>query len=160
MADLRRKKVAAQKATVARRGRGRAVYFAGSIRGGRKFSRYYPGIIALLRQYGTVLTEHVGGNLSAKGEPLPAAKIFKRDVAWLKKAKAVVADVSGPSHGVGYELALCEQFKKPTLCLLHASRAGRLSAMIAGNPKFRVVTYRSANDLVPAFRTFFKKLSK
>ena len=38
----------------------RKIYFCGSIRGGREDAALYMRIIEQLRQYGTVLTEHVG----------------------------------------------------------------------------------------------------
>ena len=45
------------------------IYFAGSIRAGRKDAVLYAKIVELLKGYGTVLTEHVGDpNLSEAGE--------------------------------------------------------------------------------------------
>ena len=38
----------------------RKVYFCGSIRGGRDDAELYKRIIEQIKQYGTVLTEHVG----------------------------------------------------------------------------------------------------
>ena len=38
----------------------RKIYFCGSIRGGRDDARLYMRIIEQIKQYGTVLTEHVG----------------------------------------------------------------------------------------------------
>lgn len=36
------------------------IYFAGSIRGGREDKEIYLQIVALLRKFGAVLSEHVG----------------------------------------------------------------------------------------------------
>ena len=45
------------------------IYFAGSIRGGREDAELYQKIIGNLKQYGEVLTEHVGDdNLMEDGE--------------------------------------------------------------------------------------------
>lgn len=45
------------------------IYFAGSIRAGRKDAALYARIVAVLKKYGTVLTEHVGDpNLTERGE--------------------------------------------------------------------------------------------
>ena len=38
----------------------RKIYFAGSIRAGRNDAHLYAKILAVLKTYGTVLTEHVG----------------------------------------------------------------------------------------------------
>lgn len=45
------------------------IYFAGSIRGGRGDANLYLQIIDYLKQYGKVLTEHIGNkNISSNGE--------------------------------------------------------------------------------------------
>ena len=47
----------------------KCIYFAGSIRAGRKDAVLYSRIVTLLKGYGTVLTEHVGDpNLTEAGE--------------------------------------------------------------------------------------------
>ena len=44
------------------------IYFAGSIRAGRADVHLYAKIVNILKQYGCVLTEHVGNpNMSEKG---------------------------------------------------------------------------------------------
>ena len=44
------------------------IYFAASIRGGRQDAHIYSKIVALLKNYGKVMTEHVGDvNLTDEG---------------------------------------------------------------------------------------------
>ena len=95
------------------------IYFAGSIRGGRKDAQLYNNIIAYLREKGQVLTEHVGStDLSWKGETSRKdEEIYNRDIKWLKSADIVIAEVTNPSLGVGYELAIAEKLQIATLCL-------------------------------------------
>jgi nucleoside 2-deoxyribosyltransferase len=68
------------------------IYFAGSIRGGRDDKDLYLAIIDLLRNYGTMLTEHVGDKtLSAQGEQtLTEEFIYERDMSWLNSSDVVV----------------------------------------------------------------------
>ena len=89
------------------------IYFAGAIRGGRKDAEFYFNIIHYLEQFGIVLTEHVGSTeLSEKGEiSIIDNDIFQRDLKWLQSADVLVAEVSTPSLGVGYELGISEKFK-------------------------------------------------
>ena len=47
--------------------------------------------------------------------------IYERDVKWLAEADFVVAEVTQPSLGVGYELGYAEAHRKPTLCLFRPS---------------------------------------
>lgn len=133
------------------------IYFAGSIRGGRDDKELYLGIIDLLKTYGAVLTEHVGDkNLSTQGEQtLTEEFIYNRDMAWLNSAEVVVAEVTQPSLGVGYELAKAEDQKR-VLCLYREQEGRRLSAMIAGSKKLRVEKYVTLEDVKKIFEDFFK----
>jgi len=122
------------------------IYFAGSIRGGRQDVSLYSQIIDLLKQHGKVLTEHVG-QIDLREDEHSDAAIYHRDMAWLRESDAVVAEVTVPSHGVGYEIARAETLEKPILCLHRPSRGGRLSALIAGNPAIECAQYEDVSDL-------------
>ena len=67
--------------------------------------------IAALRKWGTVLTEDVGQAHSPETDPGTKDKwIHDRDVDWLHEADVVVAEVTQPSLGVGYEIgAVCHE---------------------------------------------------
>lgn len=136
------------------------IYFAGSIRGGRERAKAYPRIVELLSEYGDVLTEFVADQgLSSYGEAsLSDAEIFRRDTEWLDSADAVVAEVTAPSLGVGYELGRAEAAGKRVLCVHDGSAASRLSAMVAGCPAFECARYESPDDLRPAFDAFFGRV--
>ncbi|MFH1843643.1 MAG: nucleoside 2-deoxyribosyltransferase [bacterium] len=125
------------------------IYFAGSIRGGRDDQALYDALISLLREYGEVLTEHVANPaLTTTGEnDLPDAEIFARDLAWLRSADVLVAEVTTPSLGVGYEVAWAEQLQKQALCLYRELPGRRLSAMLAGNPRLVVRRYSTPGDV-------------
>jgi len=96
------------------------IYFAGSIRGGRDDKKLYEDIIKTLSTYGEVLTEHVGNQkLTASGEDGSTDEyLYKRDMNWLKESDVVIAEVSTPSLGVGYELAKAEEWGKKILCFI------------------------------------------
>ena len=139
-------------------GDGMKIYFAGSIRGGRDDAPLYHQIIALLVEYGEVLTEHIGDiGLTAAGEDgLPDATIYERDMGWLAEADAVIAEVTVPSLGVGYEVARAEVLGKPALCLYRRGAGRRLSAMLAGNPTLRCETYETVDALKPILEQFLR----
>jgi nucleoside 2-deoxyribosyltransferase len=119
------------------------IYFAGSIRGGRGDKEIYMELIQHLKKYGTVLTEHVGDkDLTHLGDDGPTDRwIYERDIEWLAKSDVVIAEVSIPSLGVGYELAKAEELKKKILCLYRKQEGKKLSAMVSGNKNFKVVEY-------------------
>ena len=124
------------------------IYFAGSIRGGRMYVKSYAKTIKFLGRFGKVLTKHVGDeNLSHFGEREHVEKIFARDEKLLKQADFLVADVTQPSLGVGYEIAVAERMKKKIICLCRKSKIKRLSPMLRGNRKLKIIYYKNQNDL-------------
>lgn len=131
------------------------IYFAGSIRGGRDDKELYLEIINLLGKYGRVLTEHIGDKtLSAMGEDGPTDEyIYDRDMAWLNEADVVVAEVTTPSLGVGYEIGKMED-KKPTLCLYREQDGKRISAMIGGNKNLQIKKYKTIQDVELILESF------
>ncbi len=133
------------------------IYFAGAIRGGRNDAATYQIIVRLLSGYGTVLTEHVGDEiLLLEEKALAESEIFTRDMQWLSMADLLVAEVSTPSLGVGYELAMAENLNIPVLCLFRKKNKA-LSAMIAGNPFFQAVVYKNSSELKDAVEIFLSE---
>ncbi len=133
------------------------IYFAGAIRGGREDQRLYLQIIELLRNYGEVLTEHIGGiNLTSSGEELADKAISDRDLAWLNDADILVAEVTSPSLGVGFELGKATEWKKRVLCLYRPGEGRSLSAMIGGSADIQVCEYRDISELKEIFDEFFR----
>jgi nucleoside 2-deoxyribosyltransferase len=135
------------------------IYFAGSIRGGRQDQALYLEIIERLKQYGQVLTEHIGDSaLSSTGEDNGNQSIHDRDLACLKSADYLVAEVTTPSLGVGYEIGKATAWGKPVLCLFRAAEGRALSAMIAGCGDVTVREYRSAAEVESIFEEFLTSI--
>ena len=119
------------------------IYFAGAIRGGREDAQLYKKLIAYLKEKGQVLTEHIGStNLNQGGETSSKdEEIYNRDIKWLQSTDIVVAEVTTPSLGVGYELGIAEKLNIPVLCLYRPDKGNRLSAMVSGNAIFTCREY-------------------
>ena len=119
------------------------IYFAGAIRGGREDAQLYENLIEYLNEKGQVLTEHIGStDLNREGETSSKdAEIYNRDIKWLQSADIVVAEVTTPSLGVGYELGIAEKLNIPVLCLYRPDKGNRLSAMVGGNAIFTCKEY-------------------
>ena len=125
------------------------IYFAGSIRGGRDDAHLYESLISYLGGIGQVLTEHVGAQeITEIGErDCLDTIIYDRDMAWLQSSDVIIAEVTTPSLGVGYELGVAEKLNKPILCLYRSVNGKQLSAMIKGN---KDITCRNYNGLAEA----------
>lgn len=133
------------------------IYFSGSITGGREHLSYYEVIISELKKHGEVLSEFVGDTaLSSYGSPdMTAQEIYTRDVGMIEVCDILVADITTPSTGVGYEIAYAEKLHKPVFCLYQQLDTKKPSSMITGNEYCRVFAYTSASDIAPIIRELF-----
>ena len=138
------------------------IYFAGAIRGGREETDIYNNIITYLSSKAEVLTEHVGSSeLTTIGETNRSdGEIFLRDMEWLQSADLIIAEVTTPSLGVGYELGIAEKLKIPVLCLYRPIKEKRLSAMVSGNQKFICAEYKTLDDVKVHIDKFLKQEQK
>lgn len=132
------------------------IYFAGAIRGGRNDAALYHEMIKYLQSFGTVLTEHVGDmGLSQEGDDGPDdMSIHDRDMAWLRDCDLILAEVTLPSLGVGYELGWACALNKPVLCLYRREIGKRLSAMIAGSDTIVTAQYSDMEQARKIIRQF------
>lgn len=109
------------------------IYFACSITGGREFQPAYQAMVAALLAAGhTVPTAHLADAVVTSEAILSPAEVYERDTTWIDQCDVVIAEVSVPSHGVGYEIGYALSRGKRVLCLYREGRA--LSKMIGGNP--------------------------
>ncbi|KNC87525.1 hypothetical protein SARC_00349 [Sphaeroforma arctica JP610] len=121
------------------------IYFAGSIRGGREDLEIYKELITYLQTKGTVLTEHIGlddlDDLN-KEKKRTDVDIWERDMEWLYSCDVIVAEVTRPSLGVGYELGIAEKIRKRVILLFRDDTGKQCSAMLTGNAHFKErITY-------------------
>lgn len=136
------------------------IYFACSITGGREFESIYQEIVAALTKDGhEIPTSHLAKSEVVENERLLTPRdVYERDVNWIKNCDALVAEVSIPSHGVGYEIGFALNIGKPVLCLHHKER--KVSKMITGNPDpaLTVCSYSSIEEAVSQIHTFLQSL--
>lgn len=104
-----------------------------------------------------VLTEHLLEEGAWESESqLPGEFIFQRDISWLKEADLMIAEVSVPSLGIGFEIAHALGLKKEMLCL--ALDGVRVSAMIEGNKNLTLIRYRDSQEALRAVRAFLEAI--
>ena len=135
------------------------IYFGCSITGGRDQEKEYQQIVNILIESGhQVPTAHL-----SKSDVLDLERIvdpvegFTRDIQWIDNCQVMVAEVSTPSHGVGYEISYALSNQKPVLCL-HKSGI-YVSKMITGNtnPLLQVTEYSSSEQLPVILNKFIEE---
>ena len=131
------------------------VYFACAIRAGGDTSNYRALLASIKSASGDILSEiFVNDAIQYGGSPLPEPAIYKRDITMIQEADVIIAEVTNPSLGVGYELGYAESLKKPILCLFDTASERKLSAMILGNPAIEIALYTPdslPDDAIAAF---------
>ena len=134
------------------------IYFACSITGGREFEDAYQQIVAALMADGhEIPTSHLTrSDVMDNERELMPQDVYERDTDWIKNCDVLIAEVSAPSHGVGYEIGFALNIRKPVLCLHQHDR--RVSKMICGNtdPLLSVLPYATVKEAISQARTFLK----
>ena len=134
------------------------IYFCGSIRGGRDLAATYAKMIKMLGSFGTVLTEHLGSNeeIETNDRILSDKAIHDRDLQWIVESDVLVAEVTVPSLGVGYEIGRAIEMGKPVLCLFQQDSKYNISAMISGSDKVEMKYYKNLEEVEDLFKAFFR----
>lgn len=144
----------------------KTIYFSGSISGGRQDVALYRRIVEALEARGhrvlagAVASEHTGMG----GEVLDAEAIFLRDLAWIEEAAAekgiLVAEVSVPSTGVGYEIGIARYVHRmPVICLYRPAYTKRCTAMVAGDAGIDLLEYED-DDLEGMLQRLFEAVER
>jgi hypothetical protein len=136
------------------------IYFACSITGGRDDEPYYQVIVdTLLTQGHNVPTAHLSRpEVLSLENVVDPVNVYMRDMEWIEQCHALVAEVSTPSHGVGYEISSALNKGKPVLCLHHANC--RVSKMLTGNTQSGIVvrSYHQKADIPRLIMEFLDAL--
>jgi nucleoside 2-deoxyribosyltransferase len=80
--------------------------------------------------------------------------VYERDIEWLEACDILIADASGSSFGVGFEvgyvLARSDRTGQRVLLLYSSSREHAVSRLIVGNahPRCIVQKYEDPEDLI------------
>ena len=124
------------------------VYFATSIRGSGSDLDLAREVIHHLEERGY---EVINGEIYSSDSPDENADdsfVFERDIGMLDKADVLIADVTYPSLGVGYEI--CEALRRGKRVIAFYKRGTRVSKLILGNPDVELVEFSSSRELLNA----------
>jgi nucleoside 2-deoxyribosyltransferase len=111
---------------------------------------------ARLQSYGhDVVTAHLlRDDVESIESALSERQVFERDIEWLTGCDAVIAEASGSSFGVGFEvgyvLARAAESGQHVYLVFDKNRSGSISRLITGNTHAHCTTfgYQSAAELL------------
>lgn len=131
------------------------IYLACTVRGDRAGTAAGRTINDRLRQHGhEVLTTHLlADNVETAEAALTETDVFRRDLEWLSGCDVLVAEASGSSYGVGFEVGYITGRAPATgqrvVVLYNEQRRPAISRLIVGNcdPACTTAAYASLEDL-------------
>lgn len=138
------------------------IYLACTVRGDRAGVAAARVLCDAAERHGhVVLTRHLlCDDVDAAESSLTERAVFERDLRWLESAELLIAEASGSSYGVGFEvgyvLGRAAQSGQRVLLLYDAARRPLVSRLIAGNSHDACTTYayRDVADLQEFARGF------
>jgi nucleoside 2-deoxyribosyltransferase len=132
------------------------IYLACTVRGDRGAVAPLRSLVEALERDGhTILTKHLlDDGVETAEAALTEAEVYARDIDWLESCDLLIADASGSSYGVGFEvgyvLGRSDRTQQRVLLLYRADRRDAISRLISGNrhPRCTVLTYDDPADLI------------
>ena len=132
------------------------IYLACTVRGDRGGVIAGRAICERLTHHGhEVITAHLlDDNVESAESQLTEEAVFRRDLEWLSSCDALVAEASGSSFGVGFEvgyvLARADRTGQRVVLLYDRARAKQVSRLMIGNvhPACTTFAYNSVDELV------------
>lgn len=134
---------------------GLKIYLACTVRGDRGAIAGLRALAAALEADGhTLLTKHLlDDDVEGSESRLSEREVYERDVTWLDGCDVLIADASGSSFGVGFEvgyvLGRSDRSSQRVLLLYRADRQRVISRLISGNahPRCETIPYVDASEL-------------
>jgi hypothetical protein len=132
------------------------IYLACTVRGERAGVVAGRAICDRLEAHGhEVLTTHLLADDVDRAEAaLSEAEVYRRDLDWLSRCHVLVAEASGSSYGVGFEVGYvigrAHQTRQRVVLVYNATRRQAVSRLIAGNcdPACTTFAYETLDELV------------
>ncbi len=87
-----------------------------------------------------------------------AEHVYIRDTKWLDECDIIIAEVSVPSLGVGYEISYAEKLNKKVVCLYDINSDKKLSYMIDGNKTNTIIKYNNKKELKKELTKILKEV--
>lgn len=133
------------------------VYVSGSIYGGRQKVEVYKKIIAKLETFSEVLNRNIiEEDILEKEARVSDNDTFVDLENKMKEADILLAEVTVPSLGVGYEIGFCDMIGKKIIAIYDKNDIDKVSTMIRGNERIKIVPYTDIEQIVENLEDILK----
>jgi len=125
------------------------IYVSGSIYGGTEKIETYKILIKELEKYGEVLTKQIADiNTIANEKYEKDEDIYESLEQKLNAADILIAEVSIPSLGVGYEIGYADKLNKKIVAIYDQNYTSKVTTMIRGNKRIKLIPYSDINEII------------
>jgi hypothetical protein len=131
------------------------IYCAGPIKGNTTFQENYSEIVRIVESMGHTALSEKSSKFSST-ILLSDKQVYTRDIKWIDGSKIMIAEVSGPSLGVGFEISYALLVKKIPVLAVYHEQVGQISSMISGcsDAKLQVKKFSDIDDLTNIIKNF------
>ena len=124
------------------------IYVSGSIYGGTQKIDTYKILIEELEKYGEVLDKQIADPNTIANEVYQKDEdIFNDLEEKLIIADVLIAEVSIPSLGVGYELGFADNHNKKIIAIYDKNYTPKVTTMIRGNKRITLIPYQRIEEI-------------
>ena len=124
------------------------IYVSGSIYGGTQKIDTYKILIEELEKYGEVLNRQIADpNVIANEVYQKDEDIFADLEEKLIIADILIAEVSTPALGVGYELGFADKLNKKIIAIYDEIYTPKVTTMIRGNKRIKLIPYQRIEEI-------------
>jgi nucleoside 2-deoxyribosyltransferase len=141
------------------------IYFACAVTAGRDHAHRYPVIVQFIKDAGMHVLSELFADTSVEASKgigmkkgMAPAEIWRWDMDWIEEADAIIAEITQPSLGVGYEIGAANALGKPVLALYHPQPDRKPSSMIVGSPNVTLFEYDDISGVGPVIKTFLAQI--
>jgi len=136
------------------------IYCAGPIRGNDTYKESLKKIIEYIEVLGNTVLSEFSAKFSST-IPLTDKQIYKRDLKWIDGSKCMIAEISAPSLGVGFEISYAVFQRKLPVLAVYNSDVQQISAMILGcdSPLLTIQKYRDEEEMKKIIKAYLTKLN-
>ncbi|HSD63684.1 MAG TPA: nucleoside 2-deoxyribosyltransferase [Ignavibacteriaceae bacterium] len=134
------------------------VYCAGAIKGDSSFKDNYREIIDIVKKNNHSALSELNPDFQS-AFPLNEHQIFQRDIKWIEKSNMMIAEVSGPSIGVGFEIAYALYVREIPVLALYNLEVEKVSSMVIGCNSTLLYTkkYNNSGELNDIIKRFLNQ---
>ena len=125
------------------------IYISASIYGGRQKIEIYKKIIEKLEEFAEVLNRNVIEEDVIEKETFQDDNdIFEDLENKMRDADLILAEVTVPSLGVGYEIGFADMIGKKVLAIYDLNDVEKVSTMIRGNKRIKLIGYHKIEEIM------------